>query len=251
MAPRDLEDDDETDFEGLDLESEDDGEEDGQEDEGDADQGEGDEARQGRQEDGEGDRQPRRESRASKRIQALTESARTAEERATRAERQVQEFLDNQRRMNTAPDPRAEQERLALMTPDERIAYQFDQMRNEFRNERLASEARIADQNDRTAYSAKAATNAIYRKYEGEVERLHQDLRSKGQNVAREAILKFRLGEKMLEKASIAAPKQRRQGKENIQRQNTKPGNRARQDVQQDRQRRGDTPASRLDGVSI
>lgn len=249
MAPRNNGQDqfDDEDLEGLDLEGQDEGEADVDEDDGEADEGQG-EGRQARQEDDLLD--DRKPTRGERRFQALTEAARAAEERAARAERQVQEFLQNQRQQQQQTDPRLEQERLALMTPEERIEYRFQQSEERHRRETAAMEARMADQADQTRYQARAANNPIYAKYADEVETAHQDLRSKGQFVAREAILKFKLGEKMLERALTAAPKQRKQGKQNIERQRTRPVS-GRQDVAADRRRQGDTPASRLDGVSI
>lgn len=237
---------------GQDFEDESEGEEDGA-DEGESETDQGEQGRlegRDRQEENEDvlARETPRQSRASRRIQALTDTARQAEERAQRAERRVQEFMDEQRARQEREDPAREQERLALMTPEERMEYRFNQAEQRHQRERAEDRARQANVADQTNYRMRAATNAIYRKYEDEVEKTHQDLRSQGQHVAREAILKFMLGAKMLERAERDAPKQRQRGKENIRRQTTKPVG-GRQDVQAERRRTGSTPAERLEGV--
>lgn len=243
-------DDEEENLEGLDLDGDDVDEEDGQEDEGEADEDQGQGRRQ-ENEDGEVlDRQQARQSRGNARIQALIAANKEATERAKRAEESVQQFLQNQRQQQERPDPKAEAERYALMTPEERIEHNFNKSQELHRREMQELRATMADQADRTQYATKAASSPVYRKYENEVELAHQNLKAQGQYVSREAILKFKLGEKVLERQLKAAPKQRRQAQENIRRQQTRPGQ-TRQDVQVDRRRGGDTPASRLDGVQI
>lgn len=242
--------DEEEDFEGIDLDGDDVDEEDGQEDEGEADEDQGQERRQ-KDEDGEVlARQQARQTRGNARIQALINANKEANERAKRAEELVQQHLARQQQQQDRPDPRAEQERLALMTPEERIEYRFTQSQEQHQRELRQIQANMADQMDRTQYATKAASSPVYRKYENEVELAHQNLKSQGQYVSREAILKFKLGEKVLERQLKAAPKQRQRAQENIRRQQTRPGQ-TRQDVQVDRRRSGDTPASRLDGVQI
>ena len=257
MAPRtnaeQIDETEEEDFEGLDVEGDELETDVDEEDEGQADDDQGQVGRkagEGQEVGGDVLARETRPSRGSARIQALSAAAKEANERAARAERQVQEFLANQRQQQERVDPRAEAERMALMTPEERIEYRFNQSQEQHQRELQNLRATMADNADKTQYAARAASNTVYRKYENEVEQAHQALKLQGQYVSREAILKFKLGERVLQRAETAAPKQRKRAQENIRRQQTKPGQ-TRQDVQADRRRGGDSPASRLENVQI
>jgi hypothetical protein len=78
------------------------------------------------------------------------------------------------------------------------------------------------------------------------------DLRSKGQNVAREQALKFLIGESALANRKVASGKQKQEAALRVARNRTQPGN-ARSDTQVNRRGGSDGTAleKRLENVNI
>lgn len=166
--------------------------------------------------------EPPRPGRSQERVRsALRERDETrAEIAALRAE------MAAVRNRPQEPDPRAlqaEQERLALMDPDQRMQYfrHQDQQRLQALEARLTF--RLEDATDKAAFDALQSRNPLAARYAADVEKLIASERAAGRNVAREVALKFVIGEKMFEKAGKATTTQRKAAGARVQSQTTAP----------------------------
>ena len=192
----------------------------------------------------------RKPSRSEARIQRLA-----AERAADRAEKeQLRRELAELRGTVHArtQNETAEQEgaRLALMTPEERSEYRLNKATENHRRDMANLAMRLEDSSDRSAFEAKATVDPVYRRHAAEVEQRLTALRQQGQNIGREHLLRYIVGEKALERARKDGNRHERRGKEAIERERVKPGN-GRGDVQSRRGKEADTPRKRLEGVII
>jgi len=183
-------------------------------------------------------------SRGERRIGALAERAKL-----------LQEDNDRLRRAQQAPrevDPRIEAERLALMTTEERTQYRLDQSERRHIQREQAFEFRMADMADKSTFAAKAATDPIYKKYETKVETELQRLRGMGQNVGREALMKYFIGEAALTARSSGNNRQeRRAAASRVRKAQASPAGARSDTASGDRRGSNDTVAKRLEGVNI
>lgn len=110
--------------------------------------------------------------------------------------------------------------RLAAMEPDERVSYLLDEERGIRQRERQADRFEAMDRSDRDMYAERARTNPRYKKYQGEVERRLRLLRAQGQNAPRDSILKFIVGERVLDGAgSPRTTQERKDAKRRVERE--------------------------------
>lgn len=174
--------------------------------------------------------------RGSRQFGALREERRRLADDNARLTRELSEA----RRAPAPPveDPRAEADRLALMSPEERINYTVEKAlrRNEIQNQQLANN--LMDQSDRVTFDAKASLHPVFKKLAPEVERRLASLRSMGGNVARDVVLNLILGERAranMEKSAGGSPAAQARKRQ----QQAKPVA-ARGDVQADRRQRRD-----------
>ena len=166
----------------------------------------------------EGDPEPEPEPQAAK--GRANEAVRAARERAQAAERRAQEVeteLQRERSERQARDAAAQRER--ELADEKDLSYEERLYRHQLRKDKevdqklAATEARLVDQADRTAFEAKAASNPTFAKYASRVEEQLGNLRRAGQNAPRESILTFLVGKDALapktkastEKAKAAA----------------------------------------------
>src|SRR5882724_446865 len=125
------------------------------------------------------------------------------------------------------------QARLALLGPDEREAARFERFERRqttfFHNQSLIT----SDNLDKANYNAKSVADPRFKKYESAVEAKRLELiNTTGQIVPREVLLKLIIGERVLNAPqSDRGKQQRRQARQNVQREQVRPGN-ARGDVQ-------------------
>jgi len=191
---------------------------------------------QDRQEQGRGGRTElgRKTNRAQERIQALD-----------RQNKELKDRLDALERQRNTPAPsqaeifeqqRIEQERLALMSPEERADYRINQTEQRLQAQLRRMEVQNADQTNRAAFQAKATVDPVYKRYAQDVEdRLAQVHRQNpGQFVDRELILKIVIGERALANAGRANARGQKKGEASKARQ-TAQGGAARSDLQGDR----------------
>lgn len=133
-------------------------------------------------------------------LEAARKEARDNKERAERFEREAAELRTRQ-----APLPNDEYAREEAKLNDQNTPalekWQI-QANRELRANRSASQAALAqahDVSDRTAYTALSMANPVAKKYEARVEEQLAKARAAGQNPSRAAILRFILGDDMLD----------------------------------------------------
>ena len=217
-------DEDELDGPDDEIEVEEDAEDPGQSDDegGDGSQGET-EAEDGEAEEGLGEPERRQPSRATKAVQEAKRIAREASERSARLERELQE-LRAERAKPQGETPEQEAARLSLMTAEERMDHKLEKAVRENQRQMNALRFQAADQADKAAYDAKGAYDPRYAKYAPDVERLLLAERQAGRDFPRETILKFVLGERVMQsKKDIAA--QKAAGAKRVQQQTARAGN--------------------------
>jgi hypothetical protein len=174
------------------------------------------------------DRQPDQQqpSRRDRRIETLTTSL--AEER--RAREDLNRRLDlvlagAQNRPPQGETPEARAQRLALLTPEERITAELNDAKQGFAREMFQTRFQLADANDRTAYQAKAMVDPLYKKWEPKVEAELVELRKQGQNVDREKLFYYLVGKTTVEGRQAAKPGQRVEAQRRVNSQRIRPGN--------------------------
>jgi hypothetical protein len=193
----------------------------------------------------EGDQASRQPSRGERRFQAQqAENKRLAEENA----RVTRELHDLRARVPQAPleDPRAEQERLALMQPDERANYLVDKALREHDRKTQQLAVQLWDQGDKATFDAKCINDKLRAKLAPEIERRFNEARSRGQTVSRDILFTYLVGERALAgRGSVKEPARERQ-----RRQAASPAN-GRGDVVAARRPAGKTLEDRLAEVEI
>lgn len=158
---------------------------------------------------------------ASEVIRAEKRGRKEAEERATRLEREMAELrtMVTQPRMSEAEiyrQQQAEQERLQLMSPEERIDYRAQQTEIRLRNEMQQVRFQSAETADKAAFSAFAQSNPLAKKYASQVEAEFAKRLAAGKPVERDVILKHLVGTAILERAASASTKQGKAGKARV-----------------------------------
>lgn len=167
---------------------------------------------------GEGEQPPERQpSRGDRRITALTERTRLQAEENARLTRE----LDNFRRNPPAPlapveTPAQRAERLALLSPEERMEERVSEALrvHDQRSQQLTSQ--LMDQSDRASFDARTAANPLFKKIATDVERELAALRARGENLPRETIATYLIGQRVLAQQGKAKPgaQQRRRAQE-------------------------------------
>lgn len=191
----------------------------------------------------------RQPSKAQKEIIKLRKRAQAAEDRASRAEElgfrtsgQV-EALTRTLSAPSAEQRRAEEERLAAMTPEERIEFRIGQERNQFSSALAQQSFQTADTIDSMRFERLCEKNPVYDGVSEEVERRLEAMRKQGSTVDRKTLANNIIGEKTAAKAlKKPAP----------QRQPPRPAG-ARSDVPPERNRGGKTKTAkeRLEGKTF
>lgn len=215
---------DEEDFEGLeDLEEEEDVE--GQGGDGGADGGptEGPETAGERQEADEEDGQRR--------------LLRSRETPTRRLSRQLQEEAAARRRleaelaqMRAAQQPRAQEEtaeqeaaRMAMMDSEQRSEYRLNKALQRTEAQNRAIQFQMIDQADKSNFATLAAGNQLYAKLSKKVEEKLVELRAKGQNVDRETLAKYLIGDLAVARGPKAISRAKAAGDRNLRRERGRP----------------------------
>jgi hypothetical protein len=147
-------------------------------------------------------------SRRDTRIQTLADEARQAKSELAETRRR----LDDLSRQMTQPRPPSESPeqraaRFALMTPQEQMSETLRE--SEQRTVALVQQVQMqsADAADRAAFQSRAAVDPLYAKWGPKVEGKLAELRARGNNVERDVLLKFMIGEAALERRGSTAGK--------------------------------------------
>ena len=166
----------------------------------------------------------RKPGRGESRFQKLANEAREAREHAARVERELQEFKAEQSRKAAVvekKEPTAEE--MALWSTEQVIDYKMQKATGQFSQNLQQLQWNTMESNDKAAFERLQLSDPRAKKYAAEVETRLANIRKQGQNVDRESLLKFIVGEKVMEGGGKAAAKQKKQGEEQIRRQKTNP----------------------------
>ena len=175
--------------------------------------------------DEEVDAQPEgKPSRGASRFQKLANEAREAREHAARVERELQEFKAEQSRRAAVvekKEPTAEE--MALWSTEQIIDYKLQKATGQYGQQLAQMQWNTQEANDKAAFERLQLSDPRAKKYAAEVEARLASIRKQNQNVDRESLFKFILGEKVYQNGSKAAAKQKKQGEAEIRRQKTNP----------------------------
>jgi hypothetical protein len=159
-------------------------------------------------------------SRRERQVAELRRAKQELAERNATLTRQLDELRRNPPQVQQQEDPRAEADRLALMSPEERIQYTVEKSLQRHTQQQQLVTNQLLDQSDRVAFEAHAAANPVAKKLASEVERRLAELRSRGQNLPRDVVYTYILGEKA--RAQLG---QRKGAAQRQQRQQARPAN--------------------------
>lgn len=180
-------------------------------------------------------------TRGQNRFQRLANEARTAREEAADLRRRLDTFEAQQRqRQAPAENPADEAARLALMSPEERINYRLDQAERRNQQATAQMQFQLQENADRSGFAALCASDPLAARLASKVEAKLSEIRAQGQNVSREALLDFLIGQEVRQKQTKAGAQQRRTAQQQVTRQQVRPG-----------ASRGDAAAPRRGGQSL
>lgn len=194
------------------------------------------------------DEKPR--GRAEGRIQRLSRENRESREETAKLRRELDEFRAQQRPAAT-PGETAEMKaaRRALMTPEERMEDRLNEAEQR-NNQNLQQLAFInGDNADRANFNVLKMQDPLAARYADRVETKLAELRKQGQNVTREALLDYMVGQDVRSKRAGAVKQQKGEADKRIARQQAKPPN-SKGDVAADR-RGGKSLEERLEKVTF
>lgn len=193
----------------------------------------------------------RKPSRANSRIRTLADELRAERERGAQRDRELAELRAAQGQRQQPRETREEREaRLALMSPEERSEYRLNEAL-ELNNRRMAEmQFSMQDTADRSAFQARAATDKLVAKYAPQVESELAKLRSQGQNVGREQLFTYLVGQAALAARGKSTEKAQKDGQTRIRRQTTRPLN-GKGDTASARGRTSDSLERRLENIDI
>ena len=167
----------------------------------------------------------------SQTIREQRRRAQEAEERATKAERELAEARGfqagvAQRQVDPQAAARAEQEfyaSLEMMPPAQAYAELMRRGQAQVGNALQQIEFRANERADKQAYDIAARTSKVHQQYRSQVESTLASERAQGRNPDREVILKYLVGNDVLERAGRAAPAQRNGAARRLASQQTRP----------------------------
>jgi hypothetical protein len=207
-------------------------------------------------EDESGEEPPRR-SRATSAVLKARETAKSAAEKVDRLEQEIQE-LRTERQQHQArmqeETPDQEAARLSLMSAEERLDYKLAKAQKTQERQINMYRFEAVDKADKAAYEAKGSYDPRFKRYGKEVEDMLAVERRAGRDFSRETVLKFVLGQKVLDNAKNIKTQQAA-GRKKVASQRTQAGD-GRSDHAAPRGRAGrgnslDDLERRLDGVEI
>ena len=143
----------------------------------------------------------RSSDRRSARVQALANERKALRDKAEAIEqqnaelrKQFAEVLKAQQEGRNTHNAAAEAERLALMEPHERVAYEADKKIMEMRQQVAQIQFASVDTQDRSTFLSKASADPTRQEYATKVETALAEMRAKGMNTSRDDIYYYLLG---------------------------------------------------------
>lgn len=222
--------------------------------EGDADAETGEEQDDARV-DGDGKRaaQVREPSRAQRRVESATRIAAAAKAEAEASRRELAEIKAQLHGRQSQEQQQHERERVALMSPDEKLDYYRQQDKQELDRRFNQLQFQTNDANDRARFDAMCAKNPALQSVADEVETTLAEARKGGANLPRATVAAYLIGQRALERAGRAAPRQRREGAARIARETVRAPNGGGSNVRagQERTQGAAARAKRLENMDI
>ena len=190
-----------------------------------------------------GQDQVRQPSRAERRIRALNEDTKAAREEAAAARREAAELRALVSGRQTDEQRRAEADRRALMSPDERHEDDLKRLETRLGNELGTLKFQSWDSSDRSSFEAKCARNPALAAVADQVEQTLKSERAAGRGViSREMLAEWCIGHNALANGGRHKATQTKKAAEARQRQQARPGS-SRSDVAGGRERSSDKSA--------
>jgi len=153
-------------------------------------------------------------SRAADRIANLAAERARADAKAAQLQQQLEEVLKAQRDTASRQTQDDEQRRLAEMDPNDRVAYLANKQAEALQSQIAQLQFQLHDGQDRAAFQARALNDKLFAKYADKVEAKLTELRGQGANASRGDILKYFLGDALLEqRAKSGGSKERASGR--------------------------------------
>jgi hypothetical protein len=194
-------------------------------------------------------------SRANDTIRALKEERKADRlekekliaERATYAA-QLENIRQQQQQQQSNADRRAEEDRLALLDPQERAIYQANEKANSLEHRLNLMQMQMQDNTDKAIFHAKSAHDETYAKYADQVEEMYQEGLKRGVTAPREELHSLILGRALKKDMAAKLSQKKATAGKRIDTVTSKPAS-ARGDVAGSRQ--GKSEEDRLRGVLI
>jgi hypothetical protein len=191
--------------------------------------------RQQQQQEDPNEQQRRQPSRGERRFSALTEQIRQRDRELAELRGRMDAFLSERQQQQTRESPEQRAQRLALLTPEDRIAETLREDRAAFQHQMGHMQLQMADQTDKASFEAKCAVDKVRAKYRDAVEEELTKARREGKSAPRDVVYYYLLGK---------AVDERRSGPESRQQRRAAARRVAREEVRP-RGSRGDVPAER------
>lgn len=154
-------------------------------------------------------RQPHDRRRSANRFREERQRREAAERRAQELEnekRALEQRQQNERALQQQRLNEEEQARLADMTPEERTEYRLNKMQATIQYNAQMEQFRSFDSADKANFDAMCRVSAVHRRHRARVEEALDLLRKQGQNMPRETLLVYAVGE-----AAMKASKEQKQ----------------------------------------
>jgi hypothetical protein len=171
-------------------------------------------------------------SREERRVQALRNRLKDAEDENRRMRESWAQSMA--RPPAPAPQPdytqsaefqRQEAERVATLMPHEQAQYYAQQAERRMQEQYARARVEVGDMFDRQSYAQLCREEPMARQLSGQVEQMLQMARQSGNNPTREALYNQLVATQVRDRTRKAAATQRRNGRQAIERQTTQPGN--------------------------
>lgn len=138
-------------------------------------------------------------SRAGRTVAALRADRRRQNEELAALRREMAELRQTRQQASVQQeDPRVEQERLALMSPEERMEYRLARSLQAHQQQTSAMVFNMQTAQDKTAWDARAAGDKLRSKLAADVEREYQSCIARGQYLPRENIYIYLVGQRFI-----------------------------------------------------
>jgi hypothetical protein len=193
--------------------------------------------------------------RANDTIRALKEERKAMQaerdaliERTARAEA-LQHAREEQRQLHqSAADRQAEEQRLAMLDPEERRQYNADKRSTNLEHQINLMQIQMRDGSDRILFESQGATDPLVKQYKDQVQAMHEENQRRGISVPREELLNLIVGREIRKNAAAGLQGKKSAASKRIDSSTSKPAS-ARGDVAESR--KGKSEEDRLRGVLI